>query len=1186
VAVETCVSFICFLLISKTLRFKFHLVPKMSSKNISPSFELGQQINNPPPQIMGAHAWLKMKFQRWSVAAFLIVLVCGASVPSASAQSNPITVENAKTGNPSSEWDVSGAGDLSIQGFATDISVNKGGTIQFKIDTDATSYRLDIYRLGYYAGNGARFIQSVSPSATLPQLQPDPVTDADTGLIDCGNWAVSASWAVPVTVTSGLYIAKLVRTDSGGTGDGSHIAFVVRDDNSTSDIFFQTSDTTWQAYNKYGGNSFYAGNPAGRAYKVSYNRPFITRAGVTAHDWIFNAEYPMIRWLEANGYDVSYTTGVDTDRRGNLLSLHKIFLSVGHDEYWSGPQRTNVESARGTGVNLAFFSSNEVYWKTRWEQSIDGSGTPYRTLVCYKETFDGAKTDPSSEWTGTWRDPRFSPPSNGGRPENSLTGTIFKTDGITFNTMSVPAEFAAHRFWRGTSVAALAPGDTADFANGMLGYEWDEAPLNGFQPAGQMRLSLSTHSVDRALLDYGKNVGPGQVTHSLSLYRHSSGALVFGAGTNNWSWALDALHDATDGVNMPVDPRISQATVNLFADMGVQPKSLQSGLVAATKSSDVTSPTSAISASLNGANLQIGSPATIVGTATDVGGLVWAVEVSTDGGATWLPANGRGNWTFSWTPAAIGQATIRSRAVDDSGNLEAPSIGVTITVVGNQNTLWPNSTVPTLKDSGYDDPLELGVKFQSTTSGTINGIRFYKAVANSGTHIGNLWTSGGVLLATATFTGESSSGWQQISFSTPVNITPNTVYVASYFCSNGHYSTDIDYFAGAGFTNGPLQALAEGVSGPNGVYKYSATSTFPDQGWGAANYWIDVAFTSSPPPTLSSISVSPVAPTLLTGATQAFTATGTYSNGTTQNITSQVTWASSVTARATVNSSGLASAIAAGSTTISATLGAISGNTTLTVQTGSLTIATGSLASGTVGTAYTVNLAATGGTLPYTWALASGSLPTGLTLNASTGAIAGTPSLAGTYNFTARVTDATNPVQTVTKALSIIVAVAPTTVTLWSSSAVPTLIDGGVDTPVELGVKFRSDVDGTITGIRFYKASANTGTHIGSLWSSTGTLLATVTFINETTSGWQQAIFSSPVTITANTVYVASYHVNGGHYSADLNYFSNNGTDNSPLHALATTVSPNGVFAYGATSIFPNQTWNAANYWVDVVFQP
>ena len=162
-----------------------------------------------------------------------------------------------------------------------------------------------------------------------------------------------------------------------------------------------------------------------------------------------------------------------------------------------------------------------------------------------------------------------------------------------------------------------------------------------------------------------------------------------------------------------------------------------------------------------------------------------------------------------------------------------------------------------------------------------------------------------------------------------------------------------------------------------------------------------------------------------------------------------------------------------------------------------------------------------------------------------------------------------------------------TSFSIWSGNAAPSLVDAGADSPVQLGVKFRSDIAGYITGIRFYKASANTGTHVGSLWSSTGTRLANATFIGESASGWQQVTFTTPVAINANTVYVASYHTTVGHYSADNGYFASAGVDNGPLHALANGVSGgNGVYAYGASTAFPNLTWNTANYWVDVIFQP
>ena len=120
---------------------------------------------------------------------------------------------------------------------------------------------------------------------------------------------------------------------------------------------------------------------------------------------------------------------------------------------------------------------------------------------------------------------------------------------------------------------------------------------------------------------------------------------------------------------------------------------------------------------------------------------------------------------------------------------------------------------------------------------------------------------------------------------------------------------------------------------------------------------------------------------------------------------------------------------------------------------------------------------------------------------------------------------------------------------IWSNMTTAIVVDAGPDRAVELGVKFRSDVDGTIAGIRFYKAAANTGIHMGNLWTSDGTLLATATFSNETDSGWQQALFATPVTIASNTIYVASYHVENGHYSEDDYYFQGKGVDNPPLHA-------------------------------------
>src|SRR4051812_47298585 len=358
-----------------------------------------------------------------AVALFALVLVPAASQ---AACGNPIQCENQLPGTPESQWEVDGAGDTTIQGFATQMSVNKGDPVSFKIKSATSNYKIDILRLGYYGGDGARTITSnLTPTNT--SAQPACQVFASTGLIDCGNWSVSRTWTVPSTAVSGLYIALLTRNDTGGQ---SQIPFVVRDDSSHSDLVVQTSDETWQAYNDYGGNSLYKcntvcppGNPKGyqAAFKVSYNRPL--GSGDAGPSSLFSgAEYNMIRFLEASGYDASYISGLDSSTRGPLLRNHKLFISSGHDEYWSADQRANVTSARDAGVNLAFFSGNEVFWKTRFEPSTDGSNTPNRTLVSYKDThFDNpADRDPVT-WTGTWRDPRFTTPSVS-TPENALTG--------------------------------------------------------------------------------------------------------------------------------------------------------------------------------------------------------------------------------------------------------------------------------------------------------------------------------------------------------------------------------------------------------------------------------------------------------------------------------------------------------------------------------------------------------------------------------------------------------------------------------------------------------------------------------------------------------------------------------------------------------------------------------------------
>lgn len=197
----------------------------------------------------------------------------------------------------------------------------------------------------------------------------------------------------------------------------------------------------------------------------------------------------------------------------------------------------------------------------------------------------------------------------------------------------------------------------------------------------------------------------------------------------------------------------------------------------------------------------------------------------------------------------------------------------------------------------------------------------------------------------------------------------------------------------------------------------------------------------------------------------------------------------------------------------------------------------------------------------------------------------------GTYAITATAKDAAG--NTATSApINVTVYNAPVvqppaaTVSLWPDDATPA--EAAVNDPdaVELGVKFRSAADTVVKGIRFYKGQGNTGTHTGSLWAANGARLATVTFTDETASGWQTAYFAEPVEITANTTYVASYFAPKGTYAANNNYFASSARTNGILTALANgTDGGNGVYKYGSTSAFPSDTFQSSNYWVDVIVE-
>jgi hypothetical protein len=429
-------------------------------------------------------------------------------------------------------------------------------------------------------------------------------------------------------------------------------------------------------------------------------------------------------------------------------------------------------------------------------------------------------------------------------------------------------------------------------------------------------------------------------------------------------------------------------------------------------------------------------------------------------------------------------------------------------------TLWNDDAVPALFSviDPNGDAIELGVKFRSDTDGYITGLRFYKSPQNTGTHIGNLWTSSGNLLGSTTFINETEYGWQEVNLQTPIPIVANTTYVASYHTDTGHYSADLAYFATSSFVNPPLRALANGIDGGNGVYRYGS-SGFPYQTYNSNNYWVDIVFVSN------SLTLASVFPAAGSSGASVMNATATFSQP--------------------MDSS------------------SINGSTfELRDPSGTLVLATITY-DGSTRTAILAPTVPLSPSVTYTATVKGG--------------IGGVRDLAG---------------DTLTNDFSWSFTTGSQEFTIWNDAVTPSTVTVAESRAVELGVKFRSASDGYVTGLRFYKGPQNTGTHIGNLWTSTGNLLASVTFTYETASGWQEASLPTPVPVTANTTYVASYHTDVGYYSVNSAYFASSGFTNPPLTALANGVEGgNGVYRYGATA-FPNQSYNSTNYWVDVVFEP
>lgn len=464
------------------------------------------------------------------VAAILLL----PSVVRAQEPDNPIVRENQQVGTSSWYWEQR-ADDINgqIKGYASATSVNQNESITFHVSVNhPQTYTISFYRMGWYNGSGARLRLVTDPIAGAPQPPCQP--DATTGLIAC-NWAPGYTLNVPSDWTTGVYLALLTNAD----GWQNHAIFVVKDGRPAA-FLYQQSVTTYQAYNDYpndgqtgkslyGYNSYGANTIAGdkRAVKVSFDRPY---DGPGTGD-LFNWEYNFIRWAERSGYDLTYTTDVDTHVSGAELLNHKAFLAVGHDEYWSWEMFDAAEAARNAGVNIGFFGADMMSAQIRFEPSA--SGVPNRIIVAYKN----AAIDPVQGPTTTV--PFRKPPVN--RPEHAFRG--IHTAGVLSNNAGFVVTNSAHWVYAGSGF------QDGDVVPGIVGYEADFNDTRFPSPAGLTLLSQSP---------FTDNTGTPGVSHS-AIYQAPSGAWVYSTGTMSWTWALDNHFRGE-----PTDARIQRTTKNVL----------------------------------------------------------------------------------------------------------------------------------------------------------------------------------------------------------------------------------------------------------------------------------------------------------------------------------------------------------------------------------------------------------------------------------------------------------------------------------------------------------------------------------------------------------------------------------------------------------------------------------------------
>ncbi|PTL77678.1 N,N-dimethylformamidase beta subunit family domain-containing protein [Vitiosangium sp. GDMCC 1.1324] len=438
---------------------------------------------------------------------------------------NPIPAENQRPGDPSWESGRSSQnGELEV--YTDTESLEAGASLGVKVSTSDESAPItaEVFRIGYYGGAGARKVWSGGPwkAHKQPSCPRDPVTSR----VEC-SWLKTFTIPIDSSWLSGLYVVKIWRSDK----FMRFAPFVVRD-RRAAEILFTPNFTTYQAYNTWGGESLYADAsrqmPAGRAWEVSFNRPYLALDGTGK---TFYLDLQLVRFIERNGYDVTYGTQLDFVRFDSFLNGIAAFVHGGQDEYWPPEERAQVDAALARGrMSLAYFGGNGAYWRIRLEP--DSQGNPLRTIACYKSE---PQKDPRPYTTLRFRD------SPNEHAENKLFGSMY--DGWLFFGYQLAVSDPSHWLFEGTGLqqGTLLPG--------LVGFEYDKAFTDwpGY-PQG-VRVSMTSPVVS----------AEGLPSHSTVVDRTlPSGRLVFSAGTIWWPLGL------SDKLPELRDPRVQRMTLNVL----------------------------------------------------------------------------------------------------------------------------------------------------------------------------------------------------------------------------------------------------------------------------------------------------------------------------------------------------------------------------------------------------------------------------------------------------------------------------------------------------------------------------------------------------------------------------------------------------------------------------------------------